>query len=257
MAIKGQRGEPLAIGAVLGRAFGVMLGNPLTVFGIAFLLGALPQAVLGYSVRAEASFDRAAQTGLVGVYMGYGLVTLLCSALAQSALVRASSAFLEGRSASIGESLSVGLSKVLPVIGVSILMSLGLMIGFILLFIPAIILALMWIVAIPALVEEDSGVIAAFGRSRYLTKGSRWQILALMIVMLVIIWLVALLAFIPGAILGLGVVASAETPAALAISLLTTTLTTAFSSTLITTLYFALRERQDGPRTAQLADVFA
>ncbi|WBH18166.1 glycerophosphoryl diester phosphodiesterase membrane domain-containing protein [Sphingomonas radiodurans] len=258
MATKGQAGESLAIGAVLGRAFGVMRGNPLTVFGIAFLLGALPQGILGYAVRAEAtSPDPAAQAGLVGLYMGYGLVVLLCSALAQSALVRASSAYLEGRSASIGESLSVGLAKVLPVIGVSILLSLGLMVGFLLLFVPAIILALMWIVAIPALVEENTGVIGAFGRSRYLTKGSRWQIFALMIVLLVIIWLVALLAFIPGAILGLGVVAAAVSPAATVLSLVTTTVTTALSSTLITTLYFALRERQDGPQAAQLADVFA
>lgn len=250
-----EQGGSLAIGAVLGRAFGVMKGNPATVFGIAFLVGALPQAVFGYYVRSLVTIgDPDAQAGLVGVYLGFGFVFLICSALTQSALVRASGAYLEGRSASIGECLATGLAKVLPVIALSILMWLGLMVGFMLLVVPAVILGLMWSVAIPALVEDDAGVIEAFGRSRYLTKGSRWAILALLIVAMVITWLVALVAFIPGALLGAAGLSGAMV---MGVSLISSTFNAALWSTVLTSLYFALRDRREGPRTEQLASVFA
>lgn len=251
-------GGSLSIGAVLGRAFGVMTGNPVTVFGIALLVGALPQEVLGYLSRQAMSEDADVQAGIAALWLLSLPLFLLTSALAQSALVRASGAYLEGRNAAIGACLAAGVRKILPVIGLTILLMLGLLLGFVLFVIPAVILALMWAVAVPALVEDDAGVIESFGRSRYLTKGSRWAILALLIVVVVITWLIAALAFIPGLILGISAAGGAAlSPVGFVISLITATLTTALWSTVITSLYFALRDRREGPRTEQLANVFA
>jgi hypothetical protein len=97
-------------------------------------------------------------------------------------------------------------------------------------------------------------VIEAFGRSRYLTKGARWAILALLIVAMVITWLVALVAFIPGALLGAAGLSGAMV---MGVSLISSTFNAALWSTVLTSLYFALRDRREGPRTEQLASVFA
>jgi Membrane domain of glycerophosphoryl diester phosphodiesterase len=44
----------------------------------------------------------------------------------------------------------------------------------------------MWWVYIPAIVIESQGIIAAFGRSRELTRGRRWHILGLILIVGVI-----------------------------------------------------------------------
>lgn len=253
-----EEGAPLAIGSVIGNAFGVMTGNPLTVFGIAFIFGALPQALINYFIQFDLAAERDAQIGMAAIYLLSVVAFVLCSALAQSALVRATSAYLDGRTALIGECIATGIAKVLPLIGATILLVLGFLLGFLLFVIPGIILLLMWAVTIPALVEEDVGALEAFGRSRYLTKGSRWRIWFLMIIVAVITWLLSALTAIPGIIAGVND-ASGPTASlgAIAIAALTSTLATALWSTMITALYFALRERREGLRSDRLADVFA
>ena len=97
----------------------------------------------------------------------------------------------EGRQATFGESLSTALRVFLPLIGLSILFGLGIMFGLILLIVPGIMLMVAWAVAVPALVVERCGVIDALRRSAELTKGSRWKIFGLFLIILVIYWIVS------------------------------------------------------------------
>ena len=114
------------------------------------------------------------------------LVMMVISALVQGALTRATVSANEGIRATFGQSLSAGLQVILSLIGLSILWSLGVGIGFVLLIVPGVILLMMWAVAVPALVVERAGVFAAFSRSAQLTKGARWKIFGLSLVLLVI-----------------------------------------------------------------------
>lgn len=250
------RMAPLAIGTVLGRAFGVMTGNPVTVFALAFLFGALPSAVAAFFTRFDTAGDLDAQAGLAALYIGYAAIFILCSALSQAALVRATSAYLEGRAATIGECVRAGIVKALPVIGLTILFAIGFFLGFMLFIVPGILLVVRWAVVTPALVEEGRGVMEAFGRSGDLTKGARWHIFALLIVTLVIVWLISAAATIPTLMLGINGLEYASTPAII-LSLISSTLTTALWATVLTSLYFTLRERREGPQTEQLQDIFA
>ena len=84
---------------------------------------------------------------------------------------------MRGRRVDLGESLKVGLSRLLAIIGLAILMSLGIGFGFVLLIIPGLILITMWFVATPACVVERLGPFRSMGRSSQLTKGHRWKIL--------------------------------------------------------------------------------
>ena len=68
------------------------------------------------------------------------------------------------------------------------------LLGTLLLIVPGIILWTMWYVAFPACVLEGIGPFEALSRSSFLTSGSRWKVLGLALVIVLII-------AVPGAIL--------------------------------------------------------
>jgi hypothetical protein len=136
----------------------------------------------------------------------------------------------------------------LPVIGITILYMLGIMAGTLLLIVPGIVILLMWSVAVPSYVEERAGVVASLKRSRELTKGSRWKILGLYVVMLTIIVLIQMLVV---AILG-----QAGTLAIVAAMLTSAVFGTLFAA-MIASLYVELRQVKDGATPDRLAEVFA
>lgn len=115
---------------------------------------------------------------------------------------------LRGNPPTLGQSIARGLSRFLPVLGVSILLGLLIMlvagvggaavaafaalvggvVGGVLaaivgvaLFILVIWLYVRFFVVIPALVVERAGVYGCFGRSARLTKGHRWKIFGILI----------------------------------------------------------------------------
>ncbi|HEX7822039.1 MAG TPA: hypothetical protein VF463_15630 [Sphingobium sp.] len=252
----------LSIGGVLSRAFGVMGGNPIVIFGLSFLFGALPIQLYTYFLINAAGSPGLSPVTLGVVSTGSIVLFLLCSMLAQGAIIRASLAYAGGERASFGECIAVGLTKLLPLIGLSILLMLGIMAGFLLLFIPGVILLIMWSVAAPALVAEPVGILGAFGRSRYLTKGARWKIFGMLILMFVL--LAVLSAVLNLSLYSLGVptgqarwMDGAFPLWSIAISAVSNTITTAFSSTIVTGLYLSLRNWKDGPQAEALADIFA
>jgi hypothetical protein len=257
----------VSIGRVLSRAFATMGSNPLTVFGISFVFGALPRVALNYLAQtlgySQQNYLSGAITPLFyfSIAAGITLFSIFSSMLTQGALVRATIAHSEGREASFGESAMAGLRVVLPLLLLGILFSLGLMLGFVLLIVPGIFLYLMWAVAAPALVEERTGVFGAFNRSSYLTKGARWHILALGLVM-VLIYLI--FSAVIGATLVLtfgvqGMVAGIQHGLPLGyllVSGILATILTAIITTIQTSLYVELRNWKDGPASEKLADIF-
>jgi hypothetical protein len=140
------------------------------------------------------------------------------------------------------------LGKILPLIGLGILMTLGIMLGLVLLVIPGLILALMWIVSSPVMMAEDKGIIDSLKRSAELTKGSKRWILLLFVVYMVI-----------ASVLGLFMMpfAFAGTVGVTIVGLIINTLTGAIQGTGIAAIYVDLRIVKEGGNTDALANVFA
>jgi hypothetical protein len=69
-----------------------------------------------------------------------------------------------------------------PLAAVSILVGLGIAVGFVLLIIPGLILMVIWSVVAPVTVLERPGVFAAFGRSRELVRGNGWNVFGVIVV---------------------------------------------------------------------------
>jgi Membrane domain of glycerophosphoryl diester phosphodiesterase len=77
----------------------------------------------------------------------------------------------------IGDAIRRSFARFWPILGVSILVSLGIFVGLILFIIPGIMLAPRWAVALPACVVDNIGPLAAMRRSAELTRSHRWKIL--------------------------------------------------------------------------------
>lgn len=254
----------VSIGRVFSRAFGTIAANPATTLGIGFLFGALPSLLAAYAiqtVRAE-SFATLGPAATIGIGLFSLLVTILLGIIAQGVLVRVTVAFSEGRKASLGESVMAGLRVALPLFVLGVLSALGLALGFLLLVVPGVILYMMWSVAAPSLVEERLGPIEAFGRSRHLTRGARWKIFGLTLVVLVVYWIVSgvVAALTIASYGGLEQVAAsaAQGPSLvqLAVNAVVATLYSAVSGVIPPSLYVELRDWKDGPQTEALAEIF-
>jgi hypothetical protein len=251
----------MSVGRVFQRAFSALSLNPIVILGLAILVGALPALLMTYffyeiGLTSPATLQNGSSFGrMIGASFFTGLIGLVFSALVQGALTRATVNANEGRRATFGESFSAAVRVLLPLIGLSILFGLGITIGFILLIVPGIFLILMWAVAVPSLVVERAGVFAAFRRSAELTKGARWKILGLFLILLVIYWLMSILVGIAG--LGVYSPATGLTLGGVLGSVIVGTVFNALWGTIQPSLYVELRQWKEGDSVQNLADVFA
>lgn len=254
----------VSIGRVFSRAFGTIGSNPVATLGIAFLFGALPSLLLTWGVQSGGpeSFAILGSVGVVALAIFSAVIAITLAMITQGALVRATTAYSEGRKASLGESARAGLSVALPLFLLGLGSAIGIALGFLLLIVPGIILYVMWSVAAPALVEENLGPTEAFGRSNYLTEGVRWKIFGLLLVVLVLYWIFSSLVAMLGIWWYGGVAEFAQSAAGgmpigyLAINGIAGTITSAIWGVIQTSLYVELRDWKDGPQTEALADIF-
>jgi uncharacterized membrane protein len=255
----------VSIGRVLERAWSAVRTNPGVIFGLALLVGAVPGLIVTYLfIRWGAGSPEAIANGtispstLIAPVLITSLVGLIISALVQGALTRATVVASEGGKVSFGDCLSTGLSVALPLIGLAIITATGIALGMILLIVPGIILALMWSVAVPALVVERVGVFEALGRSNALTKGAKWKIFGLAVIIIVAYWLLS-------AILGLvglsgfsnGNPAAGLSPSGLIASVVLSTILNTAWGTIQPSLYVELRQWKEGTDVQSLQQVFA
>ena len=198
MATQAVSGETkIDIGRVIQRGFQT-LGRQAGVLAVlALLLTAVPAIVMGLVLGrtlAAATTNSSASLAMV-MSPGYWatiLVGVICSALLQGSVVRASILDLRGERVDITSNLVEALKLLLPLIGLSILTSVIVGIGLVLLVVPGIIAILVLVVSVPVLMSERLGVVGSMSRSRELTKGSRGRIFLLLLIFCVIYIAVAM-----------------------------------------------------------------
>lgn len=256
----------LSVGGVFGRSFSIMRANPVATLGVSFLLMALPQLVFNRIAGGNWMLTQL-KGGAYAVFGTYGLIIGVLWLVASGALVQAAVAHDQGRPADLAETLRVGASRVLPLFAVYMLFLIGVWAASIFLLVPGIMLAVMWSVCLPAIVAERPGVFGAFGRSRCLTKGARWQVFGILLLALIFYMLASMAIGLVsvagygtfGAMTGGGQIRAIPTPSLfmqLLQSIVTTVVLTWF--TLVgASLFIELRHWKDGPDADRLADIFA
>ena len=145
-----------------------------------------------------------------------GLVSFLLYAILTAALIYGTYRYLSGKPAQIMDSLVRGIQLIFPVIGVAIVTAIVIFLGFLAgalpgigllalaaragsggsvelgglvlmaggLIVVAVLATMLWVV-IPAAVIERAGVFASLGRSRFLTRGHRWSIFGIFVLIFI------------------------------------------------------------------------
>jgi hypothetical protein len=243
------------IGQVFGRAWSVFTGNFLTfimVTGIASLPALLiPQPTPGVPASP---FQNLGPT-LLGA-----LLMIVLGTLSQAIVLYGAFQVMRGRPIDLAESARIGLRRFFPIVGLALCVSLLAGFASLLLVVPGVIVYLMWFVATPVCVVERLGPFASMGRSRELTKGHRWKLLGLSL-------LIVLPALIVSAIVGAlvlaslqgGIVAVTTATAGMlgkVVNIVWNAVWTAFFAIVIVVTYHDLRVAKEGVDTDQIAAVF-
>eukprot|EP00439_Symbiodinium_sp_Y106_P088342 s1_g878.t1 len=239
------------LGNVANRAFGSAIRNFWVFAALTALLVVLPQIAITFLVGdVQGNVD---PSSLVPILVFGGVVAILGTFLLQGAIVRGAIVDFNSGRASFGDCLSTGLRHFFPIIVITILVGIGVSLGLLLLIVPGIMIAIAWLVAVPARVVENTGIIDSIRRSSALTRGNRWSLFWLLVIYLIVVFVIStivnFLALVGGA-------ASGVSYLAIALSSLTTLLTSILGSTGIAAIYFELRQSKEGIGAEELAKVF-
>lgn len=231
------------IGSVLGKTFSTLFRN-IVPFGILALLVYSPSLLVqvgAYSSGVVGLEDQTSQAWLI-------LLEALLAQVLTAAVVYGTVQDLSGRGVSLGEIVGHGFATVLPVIVVAILFTIMIGLGSMLLIVPGLIVMTVFWVVIPVTVLEQPGILAAFGRSAELTKGCRWKIFGLVLIMIVLMIVLLMVAGLMLAVLG-GMALIVGT-------WFMSALVAAFGAVIVAVGYHDLRFAKEGIDSQQLAAVF-
>jgi hypothetical protein len=251
-----ETGAGFSIGQVFERSFSIFFKN-LAPFLILSAIAMSPYLIL-YWDQAALSF---AQPGVVAadptrIFRNYGssfAISLILGAifktLCEAAILFGAFQVMRGQPFQVMDSLRKGLGRFWSILGLLIVQGIGEAFGFMLLVIPGLILLTMWYVALPACVVEKVGPMTSLSRSAALTKGSRWKIFGLLILLL-------LLGAILGGVINGTLILSGSKIAFVIGQYLLQVGVVAFGSIVGVVVYHDLRVAKEGIDTDRIAAVF-
>jgi hypothetical protein len=161
------------IGRVFWRTASIILRN-FPVFFIVIVVTSLP------TLLSEGSL------GSAHWHISLPLLDGLLSTVCQAVVLYAAFQAMRGRRVNLAESARLGLRRILPIIGISICVTVIGTLGLLLFILPGLMWLSRWFVAIPACVVESLGVSASMGRSAQLTENHRWGIAGALVLFVVL-----------------------------------------------------------------------
>jgi hypothetical protein len=233
--------QTFSIGNVLATGFRVWIKNLVPFFFLSLVISA-PLILWGVSIL-QGSWDlEQIQTFLlVSVVAGIAIDAFVTAALTFGVVKE-----LQGQHATFGSSLATGLARLLPTLGVAILVGLAVLGGFLALIIPGIIILCMLYVSTPASVIERPGLLGALGRSRALTAGHRVEIFGI---------IVLIFAFNYGVSWLMGKVIT-DLESLMYANMVQGVLRSSLGAVMAAVAYATLRSEKEGTSAAELARVF-
>jgi uncharacterized membrane protein len=254
-----ERPEKFQIGRVFNNSFAAIGRNIGLYLGLALLFSGLPAIVLRLWSESTLSGIATGDPNAVAdpsmmfrnssVMIVGGLISFVLALLLQSALVRATIEDLNGKRPTFGDCIQIAIRYLLPTLGIGLLVALGAGLASIALLVPGIILWLGWSVAVPVLIQERLGVFGSMSRSRVLTKGSRWALFGLFLILIILAMVIQSVMMVIVVLLG-GIVA--DVVAALVSTVLSMVLSVATAVS-----YVELRQVKEGTSVEELAEIFS
>jgi hypothetical protein len=262
---------PFRVGPVLGRGFGLLFRHILP-FGGAAMVMFLPIAAIAALVTTT-PMPVNQLLWIIGIAV---VLVFLLAYVATAGICYGTFAALRGGKPRLGSVLRQGFNHFFPVLGVAILTLLalaatllpGTVIGalggrgllvvlFLISLIPMfMVLTVLW-VAIPACVVERPGVTASLGRSVTLTKGNRWRLFGIIVILMLVNWGISLLSnVVTVPLASFGASAATKAIAGGLVGIVTTGLYTALNAVMAAVAYHDLRVAKEGIGINEIAAVF-
>jgi hypothetical protein len=205
----------------------------------------VPIALVVYVLIALLTLLLLILLGFVGAIIGF-FIGIAGVFWLQGALVVAIQDVRDGRAdLSLGETLSRVRPRLNTLALAGVLAALGVGLGLLLLIVPGLILWTWWLVIVPVIMLEGTGVTAAFGRSRELVRGHGWSVFGVLILTILVLIGVDLVF----SLIAAGVDNAAVT---LLLDIASQTLMAPFIALAWTVTYFRLRTLE-GPPAAEFA----
>lgn len=232
------------IGDVFARTFDAFGRGFPQYFALA-LIAHVPSVVFTFAVGEIGAVDR---TTVIGLGVASFVISLSCTTIAQAVIMYGVFQDMRGRVSGVGESLLIGLGRFFPMVGLALCTSLLVGLGAALLLVPGLMFACRYYVAMQVCIVEREGVFASMRRSAALTRGYRWQIFGIFI-------LLAIVAIIGEVVVGM-VATNFGSFLRQILPLILQVLVGAFGAVLAAIVYYKLRVVQEGIDIDKIADVF-
>ena len=178
--------RPLSLGELLDRTFSLYRRNFVLFASIVALPHLVLLAVQFVHVGLGSAKLLVGPAASIPWALAIWAVSLGVAAASQGATVIAVSHLHLGRPTSIDESFAGIKGRIFYLALIMIGYWIGIGVGFVLLIVPGIILALMWALTIPVAVIEDTGLRDSVNRSAELTKGHRGRVFVLGLLVIVL-----------------------------------------------------------------------
>lgn len=182
----------LDIGMVLTKSVDIIRENPAIFVPalLPFVFG-LIVAALGFGAgMAMVAAPMAFSMAFVGMMLVATLLMLIVSLIAIGAIVHMTKEQLNNKKVSFNEGISAAMSKIGNLFVAAIIISIGTLIGMILLVIPALIWLLFVAFTIPIVMLENVDAVEGIKRSINLVKANLGDVLVFLIVLLIVLLVV-------------------------------------------------------------------
>jgi hypothetical protein len=249
-------GAQFGVGKVLGKSLAI-LGRNFLPFAMIALVVQLPtllvQLYLDPNLNTDPASGAAPDVGATFAYIGgLVLVSAVVAGLTTATLVYGSFQDLRGQKVGLGECFSRAIA-VLPIIAIgAVCYGLLVGLGMLLLVIPGIIIAVVYWLYVPAIVVEKMSLGAALNRSSELTRGRRWSIFAILLLVALVSIGVEIAVGLGAALLG--ALSSVETIVIASYAL--NAIIGAFVSVANAVTYYYLRADSEGVDIEDIARLF-
>lgn len=261
------------VGRVVSTTFGTLRDNPVPFFLLTFIGAGIPMMLFslwpiflgvggGINIYDPTWFEDIEWSGIIGPAIAIYFLYLVLILVMYSAIIKMTVNAINKRAVDLGEAVRTGLSLFFPILGITILASIGIMFGFLLLIIPGIFLALGWMLAFHVKIIEGTSVTESLSRSWELSKGYKRWILLVMVIFAVFGMLISLAFQIPVLVLGnpqTAIVDGGTTTFWVANAIatgLTQMISVALSYVGLTATYLEIRRVKEGVDFDKVANIF-
>jgi hypothetical protein len=239
------------VGRVLSRALEVLF-HDFAKFVVIALMAVVPSALLALNGGVVTYFGVPTQTFagvgvILGLIVGFGSIFLY--AISQAVTLYGAFQDMRGRPFQLGEAFSHGFARFFPLLGLTIAWGFAVVFGIILLIVPGLMLLAAFYVSLPACVVESLGPLQSMSRSAALTKGHRWKVFGIYL-------LVLIGSFVLGSLIRVVFVRLTSPLGAALAGLVWNALFGAYHSVMVAVMYHDLRVLKDGVDIDRIAAVF-